>query len=45
MSAVILAVKIEKWELKGLGVWNIFKTHAIDSAFCFEELSIEFLFS
>lgn len=45
MSAVILAVKIEKGELKGLRVWNIFKTHAIDFTFYFDKLSIEFLFS
>lgn len=45
MSAVIRTVKIEKGELRGLGVWNIFKTHAIDFTFNFNKLSIEFLFS
>lgn len=45
MSVVILAVKIEKEELEGLGVWNIFKTHAIGFTFYFDKLSVEFLFN
>lgn len=45
MSVVILTVKIEKGESKRLGLWNIFKTHAIDFTFNFNKLSIEFLFS